>query len=142
MMRAVCYARVSSAAQRERDTIASQLRVLPEFVAKQAWSLAMPVGTYVDDGRTAKSGQLEHRLGLAKLLRDAAAKLFDVVVVVDIDRLTRAEDLAERGAILGALQAAGVRIASATSGQVLDLSTSTGDLFTTLHAFFAADHLR
>jgi site-specific DNA recombinase len=141
-VRAVVYARVSSAAQRERETIASQLRVLPEFVAARGWDLVAPATTYVDDGRTAKAGHLEARLGLSALLRDAALGKFDVVVVVDIDRLTRSEDLTERGAILGALQRAKVKVASATSGQVLDLSTSTGDLFTTLHAFFAAEWTR
>ena len=141
-MRAVAYARVSSTMQRDRDTIASQLRVLPEFVAERGWTLVRPVETYVDDGRSAKAGKLEHRRGLAALLRDAALGVFDVVVVVDVDRVTRSEDLAERGAILGALQRAGVKIASTMSGQVLDLSTSTGDLFTTLHAFFAAEWTR
>lgn len=141
-MRAVLYARVSSAIQRDRETIASQLRVLPAFIASQGWELVKPANTYVDDGRSAKAGQLEKRTGLALLLHDAALGLFDVVVVVDVDRLTRSEDLAERGAILGALQHAKVKIASSTSGQVLDLSTSTGDLFTTLHAFFAAEWTR
>lgn len=141
-MRAVCYARVSSALQRERDTIASQLRVLPAFVERQGWTLVKPVGTYVDDGFSAKAGVLDRRTGFAAMLRDAAAREFDVVVVVDVDRLTRSEDLGERGAILGALQAAKVKIASAMSGQVLDLSTSAGDLFTSLHAFFAAEWTR
>jgi DNA invertase Pin-like site-specific DNA recombinase len=141
-VRAVGYARVSSSGQRERDTIASQLRLIPEYIARQGWALAMPIETYVDDGLSAKAGKLELRRGLAALLRDAALGLFDVVVVVDIDRLTRAEDLAERGAILGALQAAKVRIASAMSGEVLDLSTSMGDLFATLKAYFAAEDNR
>lgn len=141
-LRAVCYARVSSAAQRDRDTIASQLRVLPVFVERQAWQLVRPIETYVDDGHTAKAGNLEARRGLAALLRDAAAGVFDVVVVVDLDRLTRSEDITERGAILGAFQRAGVRVASATTGQVLDLSTSIGDLFGTLQTFFAAEENR
>jgi len=141
-MRAVLYARVSSALQRDRDTIASQLRVLPEFIARMGWTLVRPADTYVDDGFSAKSGKLAQRAGLALLLRDAAAGVFDVVVVVDLDRLTRAEDLAERGAILGAFQRAGVKIASATTGQVLDLSTSIGDLFSTLQTFFAAEENR
>lgn len=128
--------------QRDRDTIASQLRVLPEFVERQGWTLVKPATAYIDDGHTAKAGKLEARRGLGALLRDAAAGQFDVVVVVDVDRLTRSEDLTERGAILGALQRAGVKIASTMSGQVLDLSTSTGDLFTTLHAFFAAEWTR
>lgn len=141
-MRAVCYARVSSAEQRDRDTIASQLRVLPEFIAARGWTLAAPVTQYVDDGRTAKAGHLAARTGFSALLRDAAAGLFDVVVVIAIDRITRSEDLAERGAIFGALQRAGVKLAASTSGQVLDLSTSSGDLFTSLHAYFAAEWSR
>lgn len=140
-MRAVVYARVSSAIQRDRETIASQLRVLPEYIARQGWTLAAPATTYVDDGRTARAGHLEARLGLAALLRDAGARMFDVVVVVDVDRLTRSEDLAERGAILGALQRAGVKIATST-GQLIDLSTSSGDLMSSLNAFFAAEWVR
>ena len=141
-MRAVAYARVSSAAQRERDTIESQMRALPAFVAAQGWQLVRSIETYVDDGRTARAGHLEQRRGLAALLRDAAAGVFDVVVVVDLDRLTRSEDLTERGAILGAFQRAGVRVASASTGQILDLSTSSGDLFATIGAFWAAEENR
>ncbi|MDB4957613.1 MAG: putative recombinase, partial [Myxococcales bacterium] len=141
-MRAVCYPRVSSSQQRDRDTIESQRRVLPEFISRQGWQMVKPIETYVDDGRTAKAGHLDKRTGLAGLLRDAALGLFDVVVVMDIDRLTRSEDLAERGAILGALQHANVKLAAAMSGQVLDLSTSSGDLFSSLHAFFAAEWTR
>lgn len=110
-MRAAIYARVSSAAQRERDTIASQLRTLPEYVARKGWTL---VETYVDDGATARTGHLARRPALARLLADAAAKRYDVVVVVvDVDRLTRSDDHAERGAILGAFQRAGITAPSA-----------------------------
>jgi site-specific DNA recombinase len=137
-MRAVCYARVSGAAQRERDTIASQMRTLPAFVAARGWELVRPVDTYVDNGRTAKAGHLEARTGLSRLLRDAAARAFDVVVIVDFDRLTRAEDLTERGMILGALQHAGVRVADAMSGEVMDLGTDHGDLIASLKAYLAA----
>lgn len=141
-LRAVVYPRVSSAAQRERDTIASQLRVLPEYVARQGWTLVRPPETYVDDGASAAAGKLGRRTGLAALLRDAGARVFDVVVVVDLDRLSRSEDLAERGAILGALQRAGVKIAATMTGQLLDLSTSSGDLLSTLSTYFAAEWLR
>lgn len=141
-MRAVCYARVSSKAQKDRHTVENQLRVLPDFVARQGWTLAKPARTYVDDGRSAKAGKLDAREGFARLLADAAAKAFDVVVVVDLDRLTRSEDIAERGAVLGAFQRAGVKIANATTGHVLDLSSSMGDLFSGLQAFFAAEENR
>lgn len=142
MVRAVCYPRVSSARQRDAHTIDSQLRMLPEFIARQGWDLVAPPMTYVDDGRTAKAGHLEARTGLQALLRDAAAGKFDVVVVVDQDRLTRSEDLVERGAILGALQRAGVKLASAISGQVLDLDSSHGDLMASLGGYFSAEWSR
>lgn len=139
-MRAALYARVSSVAQRDQHTIESQLRVLPEFVARRGWAL---VGkAYIDDGRTAKAGHLEKREAFTRLLADAAAGKFDVVVVVDLDRLTRSEDLTERGQVLGAFQRAGVKLAIAATGQVLDLATSGGDLFASLQAFFAAEENR
>lgn len=141
-MRAVCYSRVSSAGQAERGTIESQFRDLPAFVARMGWQLVRPVSAYVDDGRTARSGHLAARIGFSALLRDAAAGVFDVVVVADLDRLTRSEDMTERGAILGAFQRAGVRVAAVASGQVIDLSSSIGDLMGTLQAFFAAEENR
>jgi site-specific DNA recombinase len=141
-MRAVAYCRVSSTGQRDRHTIESQLISLPALVARHGWTLVRPIGHYVDDGRTARAGHLGDREAFTRLLRDAAAGEFDVVAVVDLDRLTRSEDLAERGAVLGAFQRAGVQIAVASSGQVLDLSSAAGDLFSTLGAFFAAEENR
>ncbi len=141
-MRAVGYPRVSHSAQRERHTIESQLRVIPAYIERQGWTLAKPLSTYIDDGRTAKAGKLEARTGFARLVKDAQKGEFDVVVVVDLDRLTRSEDLAERGAILGAFQRAGVKIAVTSSGQLLDLSSSLGDLYGSLQAFFAAEENR
>ncbi len=137
-MRAAIYARVSSAAQRERHTIESQLRVLPEYVRAQGWQL---VETYVDDGRTAKAGKLAARSGFAQLTTDMVARRFDVVVVVAIDRLTRSEDQTERGAILGAFQRAGVQIAVVGAG-LQDLGSFAGDAYVTLQALFAAEENR
>lgn len=141
-VRAVIYARVSSLAQRDQQTIASQLEALPRFVSLRGWNLIRPADAYVDDGRTAKAGFLAERLGFARLLHDAGLGLFDVVVVVDLDRLTRSEDLRERGEVLGAFQKAGVQIAVSSSGQLLDLRSSMGDLMSSLGAFFAAEENR
>jgi site-specific DNA recombinase len=138
-MRAALYARVSSDAQRDRHTVASQLSALPAFAKTRGWTV---VDTYVDDGKTAKAGHLEKRDAFARLLADARAGRIDVVVVVDLDRLTRAEDLRERGEVLGAFQSAGVQIAVASTGQVLDLRSSMGDLMSSLGAFFAAEENR
>jgi len=138
-VRAAIYARVSSLGQRDKHTIASQLSTLPKFIAERGWEVA---GTYVDDGKTAKAGHLEKREGFTKLLADMGARKFDVVVVVDQDRLTRSEDLRERGEVLGAFQRAGVQLAIASSGQVLDLGSSMGDLLSGLQAFFSAEENR
>lgn len=138
-MRAAVYARVSSDKQRDNQTIASQLTTLPAFVAAREWSLT---ATYVDDGKTAKAGHLDAREGFQRLLRDMAAGAFDVVVVIDQDRLTRSEDLKERGEVLGAFQRAGVKIAIASTGQILDLASSIGDLLSGLYGFFSAEENR
>lgn len=116
-MRAAIYCRVSSSAQRKRDTIASQKRILPEFVKRQGWQL---VATYIDDGKSARAGKLDKRDGFNRLLADAKAGLFDVVCVVDFDRLTRSDDWEERGRILGTFQRAGILIAMQSTGEVID----------------------
>ncbi len=141
-MRAVCYCRVSSQAQRERHTIDSQLRELPLFIERMGWELTQPPRHYVDDGRSAKAGKLEERLAFQRLLADAALGQFDIVAVVDLDRLTRSEDITERGQVLGAFQRAGVRLAISSTGQVLDLRSSIGDLLSSLGGFFAAEENR
>jgi DNA invertase Pin-like site-specific DNA recombinase len=68
-LRAVIYARVSSAAQRDRQTIASQISTLPTFIASHGWILAKPASTYVDDGRTAMEGFLSKRTSFTRLIR-------------------------------------------------------------------------
>lgn len=109
-MRAVIYARVSSAQQRDRHTIGSQLRELPEAIERQGWELAAPATAYVDDGRSASSGQLEKREAFTRLLADARSGRFDVIAVVHLNRITRADDHAEIGFIVGALQKAKVAL--------------------------------
>jgi site-specific DNA recombinase len=141
-MRAVIYPRVSSQQQKDRHTIDSQLRELPEFVRERGWTLARPAETYVDDGRSARAGKLDERAGLQQLLKDAQAGLFDVVAVVDLDRLTRSEDLIERAFVLGSLQRAKIVVAEKKSGQVLDLNSTMGDLMSSLGGFFAAEENR
>jgi site-specific DNA recombinase len=133
--RAAIYARVSSTAQRENQTIESQLRVLPSFVKSQGWQL---VGTYIDDGKSAKAGKLDKRDGFARLAKDAAAGAFDVLVVIDIDRLTRTDDMRERAAILGPFQTANIRIVTPNGGE-LDLRTMLGEMYVTMQAMFAAE---
>lgn len=139
-LRAVIYARVSSKIQRDRHTIESQLRELPLLGAHLG---CMIVGTYIDDGLTAKSGQLEKRDDLQRLLAAAAApvRTFDVVLIVDVDRLSRAEDLIERYYIVGTLQRARVLLGLPGIGLV-DLNTMQGEMYVTSHGAFAAQWVR
>lgn len=137
-LRAAIYARVSSQAQRDRQTIEGQLQVLRAYVKAQGWKLA---GEYIDDGKTAKAGHLEARDGYARLVKAAEARAFDLVAVVDVDRLTRTDDMIERAKILGPLQQAGIDIVTPSGGR-LDLRTFLGELYATIQALGAADWLR
>lgn len=135
MTRVAVYARVSSDAQRKEGTIAAQLRDVPAFCQARGWTI---VDTYVDDGKSAATGKLGKREAFTRLLADAAAGRFDVVAVFAQDRITRSTSLAERGAIMGAFQAAGVKIAITSTGQMLDLDTDEGDLMGNMGAYVAA----
>ncbi len=139
-MRCAIYVRVSSAQQRDSNTIEAQLKALPEFAARQGWTVAT---TYTDNGQSAKAGSLRRRRGLSSLLADATAqpRPWDVVLCWDMDRLTRSEDQAERGQILGVLRVSGVKVATLTGG-VLDLASSEGDLLSAVQAWAAAEWLR
>lgn len=136
-VRAAIYARVSSAAQREANTVESQLHVLRPFVASRSWNL---VETYVDDGRSAKTGQLEKREAFARCIAGAEAHHFDVLVVFDVDRLTRTDSIEERAQILGPFQRAGIRIVTPSSE--IDLGTMFGQLDATMRSLYAAEENR
>jgi site-specific DNA recombinase len=138
VIRAAIYARVSSAAQRDKHTIENQLRILPAFIESQGWKLA---GTYIDDGRSAKAGKLEARDGFAALLRDAEQRKFDLLVVVDVDRLTRTDSIEERALILGPFQRLGIDIVTPSGGR-LDMRTMFGELWITIQALGAAEENR
>jgi site-specific DNA recombinase len=136
--RAAIYARVSSLAQREAHTIESQLHVLRPYVRQQGWTL---IGEYLDDGHSAKTGKLDARDGFARLVADATAGKFDILVIADVDRLTRSDSIEERAAILGPFQNAGIRIVSPSGGEI-DLRTMFGQIDVTLRALYAAEENR
>ena len=82
-MRTAIYARVSSEAQAERGTIASQVEVLEEKVAAEGDEL---VARFIDDGH---SGARLDRPGLDALRDQAEAGLFERVWCLTPDRLAR-----------------------------------------------------
>jgi DNA invertase Pin-like site-specific DNA recombinase len=131
------YCRVSSQEQQRRGTIESQRRVLGEL----ARALGHEVfAVYEDDGRSAKTGALGAREAWARLMVDAEARRFELVMVVDVDRLSRTEDQIERAAIFGPLQRLGINIIT-PQGQ-FDAGTLMGDLLIGIYAAMAAEERR
>lgn len=101
-VRVAVYARVSSEEQREGQTIDSQLAELERFARAQGWVIA---GIYKDEGW---SGAVLARPELDRLRDDASKRLFDVVLLNDVDRLAR--DVSHIGVIKRALERHGVQV--------------------------------
>jgi len=131
---------VSSGAQAKADTIAAQRISLPEYAATKAhegWELVRPVEHYEDNGKSA-SHDLDARDGFKRLLADAAAGEFDIVLIRSFTRLTRTPDWSERAAIIGPLQRAKVKLAVSAQGQLFDLDSRHGDLQVSIFLSIAA----
>jgi site-specific DNA recombinase len=88
-LRAVVYARFSSDKQRARS-IEDQVALCRDFCQRDGLSI---VGVYED--RAISGASTANRLGWQRLMRDARAGRFDVVVAEALDRISRdQEDLA------------------------------------------------
>lgn len=85
-MRVAAYARYSSSNQREAS-IEDQTRETDALAAR----LTLPAPTAYSDAEI--SGERRDRPGYVRLLRDAQAGAFDVLLLWDLKRLSRAEDL-------------------------------------------------
>ena len=101
-LRVVLYARVSGEEQKQGHNIDSQVEELKQFAAQRDWSL---VDEYRDE---AWSGALLARPGLDRLRDDASKKMFDAVLINDVDRLAR--DVTHLGVIKRDLERSGVRV--------------------------------
>src|SRR5687768_7054397 len=118
-LRAAIYLRNSDPKQAAAGTHHAQLAEARATAARLGADL---VGIYTDTGKSAKTGTLRHRGDYARLLAEARAGCFDLVIVVNIDRLSRTVALREMADTLSPLQDAGVKVAT-TSGQIIDLQT-------------------
>ncbi|MHB2168934.1 recombinase family protein [Alsobacter sp. R-9] len=126
-MRAVIYARYSSDRQREAS-IEDQVRTCRAWVEREGADL---VATYTDH---AVSGQIRMRPGYQKLLEDARARRFDVVVAEALDRLSR--DQEDVAALYKHLRFAGVRLVTLAEGEISELHVG---LKGTMNALFLKD---
>jgi len=85
MKRAAFYARVSTTQQEEQGTIASQVALLREQIARDGYHLD-PAHEFIDDG---VSGSYLARPELDRLRDLASEQAFDVLYVLGPDRLAR-----------------------------------------------------
>lgn len=106
MKLAATYARVSTARQEEEQTVKTQLSAVNELVQKSDFNV---VEHYVDEGW---SGDVLARPSLDKLRQDAKAKLWEVLVVYDPDRIARRYSYQEL--VLDELREAGVEVVFVT----------------------------
>jgi DNA invertase Pin-like site-specific DNA recombinase len=111
-VRAALYARVSSDLQ-SAASIEDQLRICAERATKEGWQV---VERYFDQ---AISGASLIRPGIQKLLQDADARKFEIVLTEALDRVSRdQEDIAH---VYKRMRFKGVRIVTLTEGDVNEL---------------------
>src|SRR5258708_7563915 len=126
-MRAVIYARYSTDLQREAS-IEDQVRVCRQRIDRECWTL---LATYSD---AATSGASRLRAGYQKLLEDARAGAFDVVVAEALDRLSR--DQEDVAGLFKHLSFAGVKLVTLAEGEINELHVG---LKGTMNALFLKD---
>ncbi len=126
-MRAAIYARYSTELQRDAS-IEDQVRLCRVRAAAEKW---VPAGVYTDH---AMSGAIRMRPGYQKLLEDARAGAFDIVIAEALDRLSRdQEDIA---GLYKHLSFAGVTMVTLAEGEISELHVG---LKGTMNALFLKD---
>jgi DNA invertase Pin-like site-specific DNA recombinase len=89
------------------EQIEAQVETATATIAHDGDGEGIVIKEYVDMD-VAGAGAGASGPGLSALLRDAAAGLFDVLVITDLDRLSRSATRAHQ--ILGAIEARGTRV--------------------------------
>jgi site-specific DNA recombinase len=102
ILRIALYARVSGEEQKQGHNIDSQISELEEYASRNEWPV---IQIYKDE---AWSGAALARPALDQLRDDAGKKLFDAVLINDVDRLAR--DVTHLGVIKRDLERSGVRV--------------------------------
>jgi len=114
--RAAIYARVSS--EDRRQTVANQLQQLRELAKRRQFAL---IKEYCDE----ETGSAPGRRAFLQMLRDARLRRFRVLLISDLDRLTR-EGAAAGFAYLAELDRYGIRVVSMGQGW-LDYNTAVDE---------------
>jgi len=85
-MRAALYARVSTEEQVEGYSIDAQRRAFRALCEGRGWT---PYREYIEEGRSARTENINKRPVFKQCIEDALAKEFDVLVVHKLDRFSR-----------------------------------------------------
>ena len=128
MIRAALYARYSSD-QQNSASIADQQRICRERAEREGWHL---VGSYEDAAISGASMIL--RTGIQRLLADAQAGRFDIVLAEALDRVSR--DQADVATLFKHLQFARVPLVTLAEGEISELHVG---LKGTMNALFLKD---
>ena len=123
------YCRVSGNSQ----DISGQLESLPKYAQDQKWEIC---GIYQDDGISGAT--ISDRPDFQKLLYEMEDRKFDILLVEEHDRITRSDDLAERGLIMQALKENNILLCSPTEG-ICDLGTMGGEIIAQIKLMQAAE---
>jgi DNA invertase Pin-like site-specific DNA recombinase len=126
-IRAVIYARYSSANQREAS-IDDQVRICSDLIRRQGWTL----GAVHSD--QALSGASTLRPGYQRLLEQARAGSYDVLVAEGLDRLSR--DQADVATLYKLLAFCGIRFFTVAEGEISELHVG---LKGTMNALYLKD---
>ncbi len=128
-MTCAIYIRVSTEKQREKFSLPAQEKILIEYVKSRGWD-------YILYNEGAGSGEtLENRPQMMKLLQDARDKKFDVCLVIELERLSRDEDLFDWLTIKKVFRDNKIKIA--TPNQTYDLSDDEDDFLSDLFGALA-----
>jgi len=127
-LRAAIYVRVSTEEQTRGYGIDAQIEGCTEYCQRKGWAA---VEIYPDEG---VSGALTSRPGLDRLMADAEAGKFDVVVVHKYSRIGRVGRAFWR--YIWALEDVEVGFTSATQ-EIIDTTTPTGKAQLQMYAMFA-----
>ena len=126
-MKAALYTRVSTEEQAQNFSIENQLDHLHRYCQQRGYQA---VEEYVDPGW---SGTTLERPALTKLLKDAKAKLFDIVLVHKLDRLFRSNRHMYN--TLAEWEEVGISLASVT--EPFDTTTTMGKAYLGMASTFA-----
>ena len=129
IMTCAIYIRVSTEKQREKFSLSAQEKILIEYAKTKGWD-------YILYNEGAGSGEtLENRPQMLRLLQDAKEKKFEVCLVIELERLSRDEDLFDWLTIKKTFRDNKIKIA--TPNQTYDLSDDEDDFLSDLFGALA-----